>query len=100
MLTHLAAMQKLIIKSTCFDHKKIHKATWQMPGSEIVNRIDHVLISARYASSIIDVKTCRGPNCDSDHYLVKAVLRQRIANVQKQRGELEESGMLMVYRRK
>ncbi|KAJ4437402.1 hypothetical protein ANN_17546 [Periplaneta americana] len=75
LLSQLAAAHNLIIKSTCFEHKKIHKGTWKIPGTEDVNQIHHLLISRRDSSTIIDVKTARGLNCDSDHFMTWCVYK-------------------------
>jgi hypothetical protein len=43
MVSELAMANLFIRKSTCFNHKRIHKGTWKMPGGEQTNEIDHVL---------------------------------------------------------
>lgn len=78
-LVDFAIGKNLSISSTHFQHKSIHKATWKSPDGVTSNQIDHVLIDRRHGSDIIDVKTCRGADADSDHFLVVAVYRQRIS---------------------
>jgi hypothetical protein len=43
------------------------------------NHIDHILRDRRRHSSILDVRSFRGTDCDSDHYLVVAKVRERLA---------------------
>ncbi|XP_024884727.1 craniofacial development protein 2-like [Temnothorax curvispinosus] len=77
-LCQLAESTALRIMSTSFPHKDIHKGTWRAPDGRTTNQIDHVLVNRRRRSSILDVRVCRHANCDSDHYLVKVKVRQKI----------------------
>ena len=43
------------------------------------NQIDHIVIAGRHVSSVLDLSTFRGPNIDSDHYLVTSKFRLRIS---------------------
>jgi hypothetical protein len=60
-----AVSKSMIIASTCFPHKEIHKITWTSPDGNTSNQIDHVLIETRRASNILDVRSHRGANYDS-----------------------------------
>jgi hypothetical protein len=70
----------MVISSTGFPHKEIHKQTWRSPDGKTNNQIDHILIDKRNASSILDTKSCRGANSDSDHFLVRGKYRCKIAH--------------------
>jgi hypothetical protein len=43
------------------------------------NQIYHILIDRRRHSSILDVRSFRGADCDSGHYLAVAKVRDRVA---------------------
>ncbi|CAG4934632.1 unnamed protein product [Colias eurytheme] len=81
-LISFATSKNMVIMSTVFPHKNIHKGTWKSPDGQTVNQIDHVLVDNRHKNSIKDVKTCRGADCDSDHYMliIKVVAKINIAN--------------------
>jgi hypothetical protein len=52
--------------------------TWTSPDGNTHNQIDHILIDRRRHSSILDVRSFRGADCDT-HYLVVAKVRERLA---------------------
>jgi endonuclease/exonuclease/phosphatase family metal-dependent hydrolase len=66
---NFATSKTLIIKSTTFPHRDIHKHTWTPPDGVTYNQIDHVLINKTQHANKLDVRSFRGADCDTDHYL-------------------------------
>ena len=81
-LIDFATSKNMAIRSTFFQHSLLYKYTWRSPNDR-ESQIDHVLIDGRHFSDIIDVKTYRGADINSDHYLVVAKVRQRLSEVNK-----------------
>jgi hypothetical protein len=71
--------KNLTVKSTMFPHRNIHKFTWTSTDGRMHNQIDHILIDRRWHSSILDFQSFRVADCDTDHYLVVAKDRERLA---------------------
>ena len=77
-LIDFAASKNMAIRSTYFQHSLPYRYTWRSP-LQTESQIDHVLIDGRHFSDIIDVRTYRGANIDSDHYLVMVKLRPKLS---------------------
>jgi hypothetical protein len=60
-------------------HRNIHKYTWTPPDGKTHNQIDHILVDRRRHSNVLDARSFRGADCDSDHYLMVAKVRERLA---------------------
>lgn len=60
----------MVISSTRLPKKDIYKHTWTSPGGRCNSQIDHVVIDKRHKSSITNVRSYRGADADTDHYLV------------------------------
>jgi endonuclease/exonuclease/phosphatase family metal-dependent hydrolase len=85
LLRDFAAANNMIVMSTQFQHKWIRKGTWRPPDQNTINQIDHVLINQNKKEVIEDVITLRGPNIDSDHFLLKVTLKQKLLNIHKKK---------------
>ena len=83
LFTDFCEQNDLVIGSTIFPHLNIHKITWISPDQKTKNQIDHMAISQRWRRTLMDVRTYRGADIGSDHFLVIGKLRVKIKAVKK-----------------
>jgi hypothetical protein len=83
-LVNFATSKNFRVKSMMFPHRNIHKYTWTSPDGKTHIQIDYILVDRRRHSNLLDVRSFRAADCYSDHYLVVAKVRERLA-VNKQR---------------
>jgi hypothetical protein len=61
-----------------------HPYTWTSPDGKTHNQIGHILVERQRHSNILDVRSYKATDYDTDHYLVVAKVREQLA-VNKQR---------------
>lgn len=71
-LIDLCTNFSLKIMNGFFPHKSIHKYTWCQPTKNLQSIIDYVIQSQQSKLKINDVRVCRGSECGSDHFMVRA----------------------------
>jgi len=76
---HFATSKNRVVKSTMFPHRNFHHYTWTSLDGKTHNHIDYILIARRWHSSILDVRSFMGADCDTYQYLVVANVRERLA---------------------
>ncbi|VDP74033.1 unnamed protein product [Schistosoma mattheei] len=75
---NLCAFNESVTGGTIFLHKHLHKATWISPNHTTENQIDHICINKKFRRTMEDVRTRRGADIASDHYLVVANLKLKL----------------------
>jgi len=60
----------LVIANILFQQQKTRLYTWTSPDDQHQNKIDYILCSQRWRSSIQSAKTRLGADCGSDHELL------------------------------
>ena len=73
----------LVIANNLFKQHKRILYTWTSPDGQYQNKIDYILCSQRWRSSIQSAKTRLGADCDSDHELLIAKFRLKLKKVGK-----------------
>jgi aspartate carbamoyltransferase regulatory subunit len=78
-VVNFATSKNCIVKGTMLPHRNINKFTWISPDGKTHNQIGHMLIDSRRYSSILDVRSFRVVDCDTDHCLAVSEVRERLA---------------------
>jgi hypothetical protein len=88
-VTDFAISMNMKISSTFFQRKNIQRETWISPDGTRRNQIDHVMIDRRHSFDIVNVRSCRGADCDSDHFLFRIRYKQKLS---RKKGKNEKRG--------
>ena len=85
LLCEFSYANDVVVMSTNFQHKRKHKITRLSPDQNTASQIDHIIINANKKGVIEDVKSMKGPNIDSDHFLVKTIIKQKLSVIHKKK---------------
>lgn len=74
-LLQFCAENDMVVTNTWFQHKDIHKFTWECRGRNQRSIIDYFLVRREMRCQVRDVKVVRGAEIGSDHYLLLMVIK-------------------------
>jgi hypothetical protein len=91
-VVNFATSKDHTVKGTMFPHRSIHKFSWTSSDGKMHNQFDHILINPRRHSSILDVRSLRAADFDTDHYLLVATYNTQSSHGEVQSQEIEVEG--------
>ena len=77
-LLQFCAENDLVVTNSWFQHKDIHKFTWECRGRNQRSIIDYFLVKQGMRKQLRDVKVVRGAEIGSDHYLLVMVIKLKV----------------------
>lgn len=82
-LVEWCQMHDFLIANTCFQQHPRRLVTWNSPDKRTRNQIDFIMVPLRFRSSVLNVKTYPGADCNSDHNPVVSRIRLRLKTTKK-----------------
>ena len=86
-LIRFATSRSVVIATTFFNTRIYIGITCRTPEGRSFSQVDHLLIDLRHASHLMDVRSHRYGNVDSDHFFIVSRIRARIFNAKKAPGK-------------
>ncbi|KAJ4440326.1 hypothetical protein ANN_08465 [Periplaneta americana] len=72
-LIYLLVYNQLKIMNILFDHEDSHEFTWEARNLKSI--IDYIICNNKIANMVLDTRVFRGPEIESDHYLLVSSIR-------------------------
>ena len=69
----------MAVANTMFQQHPRRLYTWASPDGNTRNQIDYISIAQRWKTSLMNCRTYQGADCDTDHQLLVATLKVRLA---------------------
>ena len=83
-LQDFCSEHELALANTMFQHHPRRLYTWTSPESKTRNQIDYRAVAQKWKASLISCKTCLGADCNTDHNLLVATVKVKVAKTDKQ----------------
>jgi len=82
-MVNFALGRNLAVTGTWYQYQVIHKVTLTLPDNKTCNQINHILFDRRHCMNVCVVRSVRGAEIESDHFLVRTKNRAKISGSEK-----------------